>query len=161
MAKQKKADIWMPLYISDYLGDTMHLNTEQHGAYLLLIMAAWKAGGNLPNSPEVLQAISRLSPAKWKTNEPLLKVYFHITPEFWIHNRVVKELSKAQKNSEARRKSGAIGATKRWQTDSKTMANAIANDVGEASQMDRPSPSPNFTTFVNTQNPPAKGKDFS
>ena len=120
---KKKADIWMPLYVSDYLSDTMHLNTEQHGAYLLLLMAAWKSEARLPSDPEQLQAICRLSPVKWKANELVLKKFFHITPEYWINNRLREELEKAIKNTEAKAVSGAKGAFVRWQTDGKGMTN--------------------------------------
>jgi uncharacterized protein YdaU (DUF1376 family) len=122
-AKKKKADIWMPLYVSDYLADTMHLSAEQHGAYLLLLMVAWKSEGRLPNDNEQLQAISRLTPAKWKASEAVLRAFFFVTPEYWINNRLREELAKAVRNTEAKARSGRKGAMARWQTDGERMPN--------------------------------------
>ena len=57
-------DIWMPLYIGDYLSSTMALSTEQHGAYLLLIMHYWKSGGVMKNDYKMLSQITQLSKKK-------------------------------------------------------------------------------------------------
>lgn len=131
----------MPLYIADYLADTMHLTTEQHGAYMLLIMAAWKSGGRVRNDDSELSAITRMQPARWATNRKTLVSFFQTDGDWLTHKRVFEELARASVNSAKRSKAGSKGAATRWQTHGKAIANA--------SQNDGPSPSPNFTTFVN------------
>lgn len=134
----KKADTWMPWYVADYLADTAHLNTEQHGAYCLMLMAAWKSGGALPNEDGQLASVCRLTSAKWKASKSILLKFFTISEEEIIHKRVSFERVKAQEISDKKAENGKVGAEKRWQKDSKPMAKAMAN----TSQTDAPLPSP-------------------
>jgi uncharacterized protein YdaU (DUF1376 family) len=95
----------MPLYVGDYLADTMHLSTEEHGAYLLLIFHYWQCRG-LPTADEQLARIARVSLAKWKKIRPVIAEFFD---EGWKHPRIEEELAKtadfSQKQS-ARAKAG-------------------------------------------------------
>ena len=112
--KPPKFDTWMPLYINAYFGDTMTLTTEQHGAYLLLIMTAWNAGGRLPNDPTQLAQAARLPLAQWNRHEPVLRRYFDVTLEFWTHGRVLRELDTAKTNVEKKSAAGKLAAAKKW-----------------------------------------------
>src|SRR5215204_5157865 len=98
---------WMPLYIADYIADTVHLNAAQHGAYLLLIMHYWRAG-ELPTDEKKLAKLACLSPHSWNANREVLAGFFE---EGWKHKRIEKELKKFQKISAERSANGSKGGT--------------------------------------------------
>src|SRR5690242_1841883 len=62
----------MPSFVTDYLGDTMHLTTEEHGAYLLLLFGMWARGGAVPDNDGDNAAICRLSRRNWNLMKPRL-----------------------------------------------------------------------------------------
>lgn len=161
-----KADAWMPLYISDHLADTMHLNAQQQGAYLLLLMHHWRAG-SVPNDEDQLSAIGRCDLHTWKKSVwPLLRAFFREQDGVLIQKRAAAERELAEELTDKRSKAGAEGAKKRWgrdrkknrkpdgeddsganpdddgNADSKRIAKPMANQCQTASQNDTPSPSP-------------------
>lgn len=109
----KRADTWMPLYIGDYMRDTMRLTRDQHGGYLLLLMECWNCGGRLPNDPAQLASIAKASPNEWKKLSPVLLPFFKTRGEWLYHKRVFEERSKAQKLLESKRENGRKGGRPR------------------------------------------------
>lgn len=109
MSRARKLDIWMPLYIADYAKDTFHLTRDQHGGYLLLIMAAWVSGGRLPNDPPRLAAIAKATPREWAKLAPVLLPFFKIRGEWLVHKRISEERQRAEQVSDAKRKNGQRG----------------------------------------------------
>lgn len=108
---------FMQLYVSDYLGDTQHLSCEQHGAYMLLLMSMWNAGGSLPNDDQKLARIVRLSVKKWRALAPDVLCFFDVDGETLTHNRMTKELQKVQSRSEKRAAAGAEGGRAKARKD--------------------------------------------
>ena len=95
----------MPLYVGDYLGDTGHLTTTQHGAYLLLMMHYWRKG-ELPDDDKQLSKITKLPFKTWCEYRPTLQDFFH---EGWKHKRIDAELAKMMRVSEQRAMAGQKG----------------------------------------------------
>lgn len=104
-----KANAYMPLYIGDYLRDTMHLSTLEHGAYLLLIFAAWTRGGSIPDDDKFLSKTAGLSFQKWNLARGKISLFFTIRGGLWIHKRVTEESEKAQETSRKRSEAGKLG----------------------------------------------------
>lgn len=97
---------YMPTYIGDYLRDTGHLTTVQHGAYWLLICHYWCVGSVPGEADDQMAAITRLSVADWHAMKPVIMRLFK---RDWTHKRVEEELGKAYKKSDVRRAAGREG----------------------------------------------------
>lgn len=166
----KAADTWMPLYTADYLADTMHLNTLQHGAYLLLLMHQWRIG-QVPDDDAQLAAITRCDLATWrKSVAPVIRPFFRSADGVLVQKRLASERGRADHITDVRALAGKEGAAKRWgkrdgkkpadteemdgtsegNADGKAMANAMANP----SQSDAPSQSHSSLRSESSATPP-------
>lgn len=100
---------FMQLYVADYLGDTRHLTTEQHGAYLLLLMAMWRADGTLPNDAKKLARIAGCTSSRWSRIADDVLAFFDVSDGVLSNKRLKLELEKAQEKSFQRAEAGIRG----------------------------------------------------
>lgn len=135
-----KTDVWMPLFIGDYLADTSRLSTEQHGAYLLLIMDYWR-NGPPPDDAQVLAQITRMSPDAWSIAQAFIKHFFSIENGVWKHKRIDEELVAAKENKTKAQAKARAAAEARWAKD-KNDAPCNAPSTTQAMHEECPSPSP-------------------
>lgn len=143
-----RPDVFMPLYIGDYLAGTSRLSTELHGAYLLLIMDYWM-NGCPPDDDDALASITRMSPDAWSIARAKLEHFFSIENGVWVHKRIEQELTAAvNKKAESKAKAEKAAAA-RW---NKTKSDATSNapSISQAMLEECPSPSPSPSEVINT-----------
>lgn len=127
---------YMQLYVADYLADTAHLTTEEHGAYLLLLFSYWQTGK--PLRADRLASVSRLSNERWADVERTLNEFFHVESGTWTHFRVEADLekvgSKSKNNSEAGKASARARALAKQELEKNKLTNASTNVPTNAEQ---------------------------
>ncbi|MFY1029127.1 DUF1376 domain-containing protein [Pseudomonas asiatica] len=102
---------YMQLYVADYLADTMHLTTEEHGAYLLLIFNYWQTGKAIPVAR--LARIARLSDERWTVVERSLNEFFNERSGEWVHARIERDLDAVREAQTQRSAAGKASAAAR------------------------------------------------
>ncbi len=127
---------WMPLYIADYLADTAHLSTVEHGAYLLLIMHYWMHR-KLPQDEKRLARIARLSDAEWESIAPALLDLFGSD---WTHARIDREIADADEKYQKRADAGKKGGSSRKTSNDEAMLKPGLS-IAEA-RLNQPQPQP-------------------
>jgi len=138
----KKPDDWMPLHIGRYLANTAHLTRDQHGAYLLLLMAYWTKGGPLVADDARLAATAKATLTEWRKLRPVLVEFFTEQDGMWIQKKAEQELARANAITEAKSEAGKRGADKRWHSDSSANGKRKALPSNSHKQIDTPQPQP-------------------
>lgn len=99
----------MMLWTNDYLADTSHLTTVQHGAYLLLLICMWRAGGSLPNDDKLLARYVGMTPDKWRKISPQVRELLTVQGDRITQKRLEQEFKKTLGLVEKRKLSGRAG----------------------------------------------------
>jgi uncharacterized protein YdaU (DUF1376 family) len=104
---------YMKFYPTDYLSDTQHLSTLEHGAYMLLIINYWQRGAPIPDDDKRLSGIARMSVEQWLNVRPTVVDFFVVEGGFWRHKRIDTELLAVAAKSKKASQAGKISANKR------------------------------------------------
>ena len=117
---------YFPLWTDAYLGDTSHLTTIEHGAYLLLLISMWRTKDkSLPNDDARLAKYVRLTPGQWKRIKPEVMRFFEVDGDVIFQGRLRDEAAIVKRRSN--RQSHAAKA--RWSDRSDTFnAAAVKRD---------------------------------
>src|SRR5689334_7243279 len=109
----------MPLFVDAYLADTTHLSLEEHGAYLLLLMAMWRRGGSIPDDDRDNARMLGLMPRSFLRLKPrlmpLLSAYGPDGARMLTQKRLQKEWNYSVENSQRASAKGKRGAEARWE----------------------------------------------
>lgn len=115
----------LPLWTDAYLADTTHLTREEHGVYLLMLMAAWRSPQcRLPDNDEFLARVSKCSGKAWARLRPIIAPFWTIEGGFWTQKRLAKERMFCDDRREKRRTAAYAKHRKNKET---TGADAGAN----------------------------------
>ncbi len=120
-----KAPFW-PVATDALIADTMHLTTEEFGAYVKLMIAQWRSGGNpLPNDDSRLSRMAGLTPRTWQKIRATMSDFFEISDDGWSQKRVEKDFASVIDKITKNRTNGSRGGrAKSLKNNKLVLANA-------------------------------------
>lgn len=102
----------LPLFTDAYIADTAHLTNEEHGAYLRLLMFAWRAPQCRLHDDDVrIARMLGLTAKKWAALKPSVMAFWILENGFWTQKRLAREHQFVTRQTETRRASGSRGGT--------------------------------------------------
>ena len=119
---------WMPMYWADYFGDTTHLTTLEHGAYILLLGTYWRRGRPLPDDDKWLAIVCKLTPKRWRVVRQKVSHLFQIKDGQWEHKRLEKEILKSSERLNSARSNCRAGGIASGVAKSKLVTTTVIKE---------------------------------
>ncbi len=133
---------YLPMFVTDLLGDTMDLSAEEFGAYHLLLYALWRNRCRpIDADPTRLAGLCRVSVRRWKQKlAPRLLEFFDqdlLKADQKIQQKRLKaEWDKRSKKTEQQSEAGKRSAEARALKNNKTPSTDVATDEPPPLQRD-------------------------
>lgn len=109
----------LPLWTDAYLGDTTHLTTIEHGAFLLLLFTAWRTSTyDLPDDDYLLARYCRMTARQWLRIKPTIMAYWKLKDGRWSNGRLLDERDAVRRKVAQRSDAGKASALKRLHRNS-------------------------------------------
>lgn len=129
----------LPLFVDAFLADTGHLDAQQSGAYLLLLMVAWRSSDCvLPDDDERLAKWARVDPRTWRRIKSKVMEFWSLVDGQWSQKRLSKEWQIVSKRAEVARANGKQSAGAK-----PLKSQQAGNPAGSPWVSQPPTPSPN------------------
>lgn len=131
---------FMPLWVADFLGDTLDLDATEIGAYMLILMAQWQRGGaSLPNDEKKIQRVARCG-RNWAKVWASIERYFDEDEDGIFSKRLRFEAQNVAAKREVNAQNGARGGSaKSLKRKDAHVANAT-NSLQRNSSIPEPEP---------------------
>jgi uncharacterized protein YdaU (DUF1376 family) len=140
----------LPLFTDAFLADTGHLSAQETGAYVLLLMMAWRLPDcRLPDDDAKLCRWARLDRRTWLRLKPVVMEFWVLQDGFWTQKRLSKERDVVSKRAEVARQNGKHGGRP------KSLENKeLENQAGSLRDTQQKAPNPIPIEKENTKEKP-------
>jgi uncharacterized protein YdaU (DUF1376 family) len=100
----------LPLFTDAFIADTGHLSAQETGAYLMLLMMAWRLPTcSLPDDDAKLAKWARVDRRTWARIKPAVMDFWELHDGTWTQKRLTKEREIVSKRAEVARQNGQHG----------------------------------------------------
>lgn len=142
----------LPLWTDAYLADTMQLDCMESGAYLHLLIAAWRSPDcTLPKDDKRLSRMAKCTPRQWSKIKAVVLAFWTETETGLVQKRLLDEHNFVTANS----KQQAHKAKSRWLKTKETVdATASPGHMPDECRTDAPTPTPTPIEDTIVSSPP-------
>lgn len=162
-AAQARAKRPCPLWVDAFQRDTQHLQADEVGAYMLILMAMWtRETCDFPDDDPRLARVSRVSVRLWKSRiGPIIREFLVSENGALFSKRLREEATyterhcKAQSDRKVGEKSGKL-----LKTHKPTLTTDKPSDITADTTVDQPTQQPNNPTEEESKASSSKEADF-
>jgi uncharacterized protein YdaU (DUF1376 family) len=142
----------LPLWSDAYLADTRHLTQAEHGAYLLLLLTAWRTPDcALPDDDKLLARYACCDKRAWARQKPVIMAFWRLADGKWTQKRLSEERAYVADLSSKRAEAGGKGGRARVRAKALKDKEIVEAKLADcSSKIQAPTPTPIFTEEVRT-----------